>query len=48
VHGTTLDVSVPGSTPDVYVPIATLSEVAGKWVQFTAHEKLSSGSKRRG
>jgi hypothetical protein len=42
VHGTTLDVSVPGSTPEIYKPIATLSEVAGKWVQFTAHEKLSS------
>jgi hypothetical protein len=44
VHGTTLDVSVPGNTPDVFMPISTLSEVAGHWVQFTGHEKLSSGS----
>jgi len=44
VHGARLDVSVPGGTPDVYVPIATLSDVAGRWVQFTAHEKLSSSN----
>jgi uncharacterized Zn-binding protein involved in type VI secretion len=44
VHGTTLDVRVPGTTPDVDVAIASLSEVTGRWIQVVGHEKLSSGS----
>jgi hypothetical protein len=42
VHGTTLDVTVPGDTPGRFVPVADLAQLRGKWVQFTVHEKLSS------
>lgn len=44
VHGTTLDVTIPGKQTDIFKPIATLSTVVGRWTQFTGHEKLSSGS----
>jgi hypothetical protein len=44
VHRTTLDVSVPGNTRDRFIPVADLAQVRGRWVQFTVHEKLSSGT----
>jgi hypothetical protein len=45
VHGTTVDVSIPGNTPDLVQPVASLSDLIGRWTQFTVHEKLSSSGK---
>lgn len=50
VHGTNLDVTIPGDpVPGAYSdafatlkPTGTLPTVVDRWTQFTAHEKLSS------
>jgi hypothetical protein len=44
VHGTTVDVTVPGDTAGRFVPVADLAQLEGQWVQFTVHEVLSSTS----
>jgi hypothetical protein len=44
VHGTALDVTIPGNRTDVDQTIARLSGVVGRWTQFMGHERLSSGS----
>lgn len=53
VHGTNLDVTIPGDPQDTYSapfgtlepkPTGTLPTVVDRWTQFMAHERLSSGS----
>ena len=44
VHGDKIDVSLPGPRPTDYVPVTSLAELKGRWVQFTVHEVLTTGA----
>lgn len=47
VHGDKIDVSLPGppgSGRTDYVPVTTLAELKGRWIQFTVHEILTTGA----
>jgi hypothetical protein len=44
VHGDMIDVSLPGPEATDYVPVTTLAELKGRWVQFTVHEVLKTGA----
>jgi len=45
VHGSRIDVRVPrASGPETDLPLADLTDVTGRWVQFVIYERLSSGS----